>query len=259
LEKAIIAKSNEHPRYGYRQVTVMVRRDGHMLNGKRTQRVRRIEGLQVKKKQRKTRRLGESTGERRRATRPGEVWSWDFVTDMTQGGGRCRILTLIDEYTRQCLATHAAWSIRAVNVIEVVTKAIITNGQPQHLRSDNGPEFIVYAIKDWLTDLNIRTIYITPGSPWEQAHIENFHDKFRDECLNLELFGSLAAARIIVEQWRKEYNRQRPHSSLKNQTPDEFAAACNQRFQSSYALIPSQIASNRNITQTTNNPAELDF
>lgn len=259
MENAIVETSESYPRYGYRLVTAMLRREGHQVNEKRTQRVRRVEGLQVKKKQRKTRRLGESTGERRRAKRPGEVWSWDFVTDMTRSGCRFRMLTLIDEYTRQCLAIHPAWSIRAKDVIDVVTQAMKSYGQPEHLRSDNGPEFIAYAIKDWLADLNIRTIYITPGSPWEQAHIESFHDKFRDECLNRELFESLAVAKVIVEQWRKEYNQQRPHSSLSYQTPDEFAAICNRRFQSGYALLPSPIAEETRNRHTTNNLAELDF
>ena len=127
---------------------------------------------------------------------------------MPLNGCRFRILTLIDEYTRQCLAIHPEWSIRAKDVIEVVTQAMKSYLQPEHLRSDNGQEFIAYVIKDWLADLNIRTIYITPGSQWKQAHIESFHEKFRDECLNRELFESLAVAKIIVEQWRKEYNQQ---------------------------------------------------
>ena len=242
LEQETISKSKDHPRYGYRRITAVVRRDGYLVNAKRTQRVRRIEGLQVKKKQRKMRRLGESTAERRRATRPGEVWSWDFVTDMTRSGYRFGMLTLIDEYTRQCLAIYPAWSIRANDVIEVVTDGMKNYGQPEHLRSDNGPEFIAYAIKDWLADRNVKTIYISPGSPWEQAHIESFHDKFRDECLNSEFFESLAVAKVIDDQWRKEYNQQRPHSSLVYQTFDEFAAICNRGFQSGYALLRSPIA-----------------
>jgi transposase InsO family protein len=259
LENAIVAKSQDHPRYGYRRVTVMLRRDGHRVNEKRTQRVRRAEGLQVKKKQRRMRRLGESTGERRKARRPGEVWSWDFVHDMTEHGSRFRMLTLIDEYTRQCLAIHPGWSIRARDVIAIVSQTMKREGQPVCLRSDNGPEFIAYAVKDRLADLSVRTIYITPGSPWEQGHIESFHDKFKDECLNRELFGSLAAARVIVEQWRKEYNQQRPHSSLSYRTPDEFAEDCNRRLQSGCALLPSPIAKDRDINQPTNNPAALDF
>ena len=169
------------------------------------------------------------------------------------------MLTLIDEYTRQCLAVYPAWSIRANDVIELVTDAMKNYGQPEHLRSDNAPEFIAYAIKDWLEDLNVKTIYISPGSPWEQSHIESFHDKFRDECLNRELFESLAVAKVIVDQWRKEYNQQRPHSSLGYQTPDEFATICNRRFQSGYALLPSPIAEKERITNTTNTLAKLDF
>ena len=221
--------------------------------------MRRIEGLQAKKKQQKIRRLGESTAERRRATRPGEVWSRDVATDMTRSGYRFRMLTPIDKYTRQCLAIYPAWTIRANNVIEVVTDAMKNYGQPEHIRSDNGPEFIAYAIKVWLDDLNVKTIYISPVSPWEQAHIESFHDKFRDECLNSELFESLAVGKVIVDQWRKEYNQQRPHSSLGNQTPDGFAAICNRKFQSGYALLPSPIAEKERITHTTKNLAELDF
>ena len=132
-------------------------------------------------------------------------------------------------------------------------------GQAEHLRSDNEPEFIAYAIQDCLADLNVKTIYISSESPWKQAHIESFRDKFRDECLNWELFEILAVAEEIVDQWRKEYNQQRPHNSLGYQTPDEFAAICNRRFQSGYALLPSPIAEKERITYTTNTLAEPDF
>ena len=133
------------------------------------------------------------------------------------------MLTLLDEHTRECLAVHVDWSIRAVDVITVVEAAMARYGTPQHLRSDNGPEFIAYAIQDWLKEKNVRTIYITPGSPWENAYIESFHDKLRDECLNREIFGSLWEARVVIEQWRLYYNAERPHSSLGYQTPAEFA------------------------------------
>ena len=132
-------------------------------------------------------------------------------------------------------------------------------GQAEHLRSDNEPEFIAYAIKDWLEDLNVKTIYISLGSPWRQAHIESFRGKIRDECLNRELFESLVVEKVIVDQWKKEYHQQRPHSSLGYQTPDEFAAICNRRFQSGYALLPSPIVEKERITHTTKNLAELDF
>ena len=140
----------------------------------------------------------------------------------TEEGSSLRILTLIDEHTRQCLAMHVARSIRAVDVITVVEAAIARYGAPEHLRSDNGPEFIAYAVQDWLGASAIKTMYITPGAPWENGHIESFHDKLRDECLNREIFRNLAEARVIVESWRVEYNERRPHSALGYLTPDEY-------------------------------------
>jgi len=222
VRKEVIELSGKHPRYGYRRITALLRREGFEVNAKRIARIRREEGLKVSKKQRRMKRVGLSTSERRRATRPREVWSWDFVADQTENGSNFRILTLLDEHTRECLATHAAWSIRAVDVITVLEAAIARYGAPEHIRSDNGPEFIAYAIQDWLEKASIKTIYITPGSPWENGHIESFHDKLRDECLNRELFGTLAEAQVIVESWRMEYNDLRPHSSLGYLSPSEY-------------------------------------
>jgi len=224
MERRIGEMSRQHPRYGYRRVTAMLRREGEAINAKRVQRVRRAEGLQVRERQKRMKRVGESSSARQRAQAVNAVWSWDFVEDQTENGTRFRVLTLIDEYSRVCLATHAAWSIRAVDVITVVEAAMARHGRPGHIRSDNGPEFIAYAIRDWLRAKQVGTIYITPGSPWENAYIESFHDKLRDECLNRELFGSLLEARVILEQWRIEYNEERPHSSLGYRTPGEYAA-----------------------------------
>ena len=229
LQTQIIDLSQQHPRYGYRRVTALLRRGGKQVNAKRVQRVRRREGLQVRKKQRRMKRVGISTGQRQRAEHRNEVWSWDSVHDQTEMGSPFRILTLIDEYTKQALATHVAWSIRAVDAITVIEAAIERYGLPEHLRSDNGPEFIAYAIRDWMANNDIKTIYIKPGAPWEQPFIESFHDKLRDECLNREIFGSLLEARILIEQWRIEYNQRRPHSSLGYLTPAEFAEQ--QKFQ----------------------------
>jgi putative transposase len=249
MHGAIVKWSQGHPRYGYRRVTALLRREGHTVNSKRVQRVRRQEGLQVSRKQRKLRRLGLSTAERQRATHANHVWSWDFVEDQTENGTRFRVLTLLDEHTRECLAVHVDWSIRAVDVITVVEAAFARYGVPEHLRSDNGPEFIAYAIQDWLRDKNVKTIYITPGSPWENAYIESFHDKLRDECLNREIFGSLLEARVVIEQWRLEYNGWRPHSSLGYQTPAEFAGRTNtpSGLRSGYALPPSRRGTANNI------------
>jgi transposase InsO family protein len=258
VRQEIVELSQRHPRYGYRRITALLRREGFGVNAKRVQRVRRAEALQVRKRQRRMKRLGVSTSERQRAGQVNEVWSWDFVEDQTAQGSRFRILTLIDEHTRRCLATHAGWSIRAVDVITVVEAAFARYGRPRHLRSDNGPEFIAYVIQNWLKEQEVKTIYIKPGSPWENGHIESFHDKLRDECLNRELFGSLLEAQIILEQWRHEYNDERPHSSLGYQTPAEYArGASDAGPQSAYGLLASRIAQRR--TQTTNQPAELQL
>lgn len=235
LERAIVELSEKHPRYGYRRVTALLKREGRGVNAKRVQRVRRAEGLQVARKQKRVRRLGISSAERRRATRVNEVWSWDFVEEQTENGTRFRVLTLIDEYSRRCLVMMAGWSIRAVDVIRAVRGAMERYGKPGHIRSDNGPEFIANAIRDWLKEQGVGTIYIRPGSPWEQAYIESFHDKLRDECLNRELFGSLREAQVILEQWRREYNQARPHSSLGYLTPEEYTKEQSNQSDGGYA------------------------
>jgi putative transposase len=230
LERKIIALSEEHPRYGYRRITALMRRKGKPINAKRVQRVRRQAGLQIKERQRRTRRLGPTLVKRLRAQQANQVWSWDLLYDQTEHGRSLRILSLIDEYTKECLALQVGYSLRALDAIKVLEAAIARYGNPEYLRSDNGPEFIAKAIQDWTKEQRIGSIYITPGSPWEQAHVESFHDKLRDECLNRELFGSLAEARVILEQWRVEYNQVRPHSSLDYQTPQEFAARHNPKW-----------------------------
>lgn len=253
LRKEIVALSRQHPRYGYRRITALLRRDQWSVNPKRVQRVRRQEGFKVSKRQRKLRRVGQSTAVRQRAVRPNHVWSWDFVEDQTERGSKLRMLTLLDEYTRQCLAVHVAWSIRAVDVITVVEAAMERYGKPRHIRSDNGPEFIAYAIGDWLQENKIETISIRPGSPWENGHIESFHDKFRDECLNREIFGSLLEAKVLVEQWRIDYNTNRPHSSLRYQTPQEVA----ERWQTSLRASPCAPSASK--LRNINNRTELHF
>ena len=274
IRKEVLELSAKHPRYGYRRITALMRRDGFEVNVKRVARIRREEGIKVSKKQRRMKRLGISTAQRQQAERPGQVWSWDFVADQTENGSSFRILTLIDEHTRQCLAIHPAWSIRAVDVITVVEAAIARYGVPEHLRSDNGPEFIAYCIQDWLKAQEIKTLYIKPGSPWENGHIESFHDKLRDECLNRELFGNLHEARVILESWRVEYNERRPHSSLGYQTPNEYACRRTNRFDGGCAPPnPAPLAAagvrgelrinatrwQTNKNQNTKEPAELQL
>lgn len=231
-EQRILKLSRQHPRYGYRRITELLRREGLAVNGKRVQRVRRVAGLQVRRKQRRTRRLGPTTVERQRAERRHHVWTWDFIEDQTARGPRFRMLTLLDEHTRECLVIHVAWSIRAVEVIPVVAKAMSRHGAPEHMRSDNGSEFIASALRDWLEQQAVKTIYIRAGSPWENGYIESFHDKLRDECLNRELFGNPAEARVVIEQWRVQYNEERPHSSLGYPTAREFARQFDLRLRS---------------------------
>lgn len=254
--REIVALSEKHPRYGYRRITAMLDRaqPERRINAKAVQRVRSKEGLQVRRKQRRMKRLGLSTSERQRAQANNAVWSWDFVYDQTENGESFRVLTLIDEYNRRCLATHVGRSIKARDVITVVEAAFLRYGKPLHLRSDNGPEFIAYAIVDWLAASEVKTLYIKPGSPWENGHIESFHDKLRDECLNRELFGSLLEARVVIEQWRCEYNHQRPHSSLGYQTPEEYAALAANLLRSASSL-PPQVAGET--STTPKKPAEL--
>jgi putative transposase len=225
LEREIVKISEDKPRYGYRRVAALMRRSGKPINVKRVQRVRSRHGLQVRKKQRKTRRIEPNSIKRLRASKPNEVWSWDFVYDETANGQGMRILSVVDEYTRQCFSLRPRRSYRATDVIEVLDELILENGSPVYLRSDNGPEFIAYALQDHLAKQGINTHYIKPGSPWEQPYVESFHDKLRDELLNREIFYSLEEAKIILGSWRDEYNAERPHSSLNYQTPNEYAEA----------------------------------
>lgn len=259
----IVRLSRKHPRYGYRRITALLRREGCKINAKRVARVRRAEGLQVRKRQRRTRRVGPGQSQRQSATRRNQVWSWDFVMDQTESGGAFRILTLMDEHTRQCLAMHAAWSIRAQDVLTLLEAAMSRHGTPEHIRSDNGPEFVAYAIQDWLGAKQIKTLYIKPGSPWENGHIESFHDKLRDECLNREVFSSLAEARVIIEAWRQEYNERRPHSSLGYRTPAEEAARCQTALQPHLAPLEETCAAFDSVSKQpqTSNPRtpELHF
>jgi len=158
-----------------------------------------------------------------KAEYPNHVWSYDFVEDRTERGGKLRILAIIDEYTRECLAIRVAPSIPASAVVRVLEWLFLTRGVPKHIRSDNGPEFVARAVCHWLEESGCQTLFINPGSPWENGYIESFIDKLRDECLNREIFRNGGEAQVIVENWRQEYNNYRPHSSLDYLTPSEFA------------------------------------
>ena len=191
------------------------------MNHKRVERIWRSEGLKVPQKQPKRRRLWLNDGSciRLRPQFKDHVWSYDFVIDRTYDGRTFRILTIIDEYTRECLAILVKRSINSQDVIDQIFNLIIFRGIPEHIRSDNGPEFTAKAVRGWLNRLSVKTLFIEPGSPWENGYIESFNGKLRDELLNREIFTTLAEASVLIEQWRREYNQVRPHSSLGYRPP----------------------------------------
>jgi len=218
----------EHPRFGYRRIWALLRREGWRVNRKRIYRLWRGEGLKVPRKQRKTRHLGQSANgcARRRAEYQDHVWAWDFIHDRTRDGRPLKWLTLLDEYTREDLALEVGRRMRATDVIDVLVELFALRGVPKHIRSDNGPEFIAEVIRRWLAYAGVETLYIEPGSPWENGYAESFNSRFRDELLSREEFESVAEARASGTRYRLEYNHHRPHSALGYQTPAEFAAGC---------------------------------
>ncbi len=211
-------------RWGYRRAWVTLRRAGEQVNHKRVYRVWRKEGLSLAKRSRKKRPKPAGVVPCA-ATHLNHVWTYDFIHDACVDGRKLRMLTVVDEFTRECLAIEPARSLPAAKVIGVLSRLFAQHGAPEFLRSDNGPEFIAHQLKQWLAGTGPETIYIDPGSPWQNAYGESFNGKLRDECLNVETFTSLAEARVIIEQWRRDYNQERPHSSLGYQTPLEFKAA----------------------------------
>lgn len=220
--------ARKHPRYGCRRIHALLVREGWRVNRKRVHRLWREEGLQVRGRQRKRRRLGGSENgcTRKKAERKGHVWSYDFTLDQTEDGKRLKLMPIVDEYTRECLGVEVERSITAQDVIATLCYLFRVHGEPEYIRSDNGPEFIANAVRQWLSEAGVQTLYIEPGSPWENAYVESFNGKLEDELLGRELFTSLTEAKVLIEQYRLEYNHERPHSSLDYQTPAEFATSC---------------------------------
>jgi putative transposase len=222
LTDDIIALATRYGRYGYRRITALLNNDyGWRVNHKRVERIWRKEGLKVPKKQPKRGRLWLNNGSciRLRPEYKDHVWSYDFMIDRTDDGRAFKILNIIDEYSRECLVILIARRIRNQEVIDLLFQLFILRGIPEHIRSDNGPEFTARAVRRWLTQLGVKTLFIEPGSPWENGYIESFNGKLRDELLNREIFTTLEEARVLIEQWRREYNQVRPHSSLGYQPP----------------------------------------
>lgn len=213
--------ARQYPRYGYRRIQVFLARQGFEMSAERTYRLWRQAQLQVPRR-RPRRRIATGRPRPTPPTAANHVWAYDFVFDRCANGQQLKCLTVVDEWTRECLAIEVAGSIRSRHVIDVLARLVSTRGAPSHLRSDNGPEFVSRAILKWLTRSHIDTALIDPGKPWQNATNESFNDKFRDECLSLEWFRSRAEARVLIEAWRRHYNEVRPHSSLGYLTPREF-------------------------------------
>ena len=227
LTAAIIGYATQYGRYGYRRITALLHRDGWRVNHKRVERIWRQEGLKVPQKQPKRGRLWLTDGScmRLRPCWPNHVWSYDFVMARTHEGKAFRMLTIIDEYTRECLAIVVGRRINSHDVLYTLADLFIRRGIPAHIRSDNGSEFCAKAVRGWLGRLGVGTLFIEPGSPWENGYIESFNGKLRDELLNREIFYTVKEATILIEQWRRHYNGVRPHSALGYRPPAPEAIA----------------------------------
>jgi putative transposase len=205
-------------RYGYRRITAMLNSSGRgwQVNHKRVERIWRMEGLKVPKKQPRRGRLWLNDGSciRLRPEHKDHVWSYDFVMDRTENGRAFKILNIIDEYTRECLATMVDRKLKSEDVLDQLFNLFVFRGIPEHIRSDNGSEFTARAVRRWLGRMGVKTLFIEPGSPWENGYVESFNGKMRDELLDREIFTTLEEARVLITAWRKEYNQVRPHSSL---------------------------------------------
>ena len=226
LHNQVEVLSHKHPRLGYRKLVRLLRREGWQVGRKLVQRIRREHGLRVRRWTKRPRRRGRSTGTiPTRAERVNHVWTWDFISDRTDNGGKLRILSVLDEYSRECLALHVARQLTAADLIAVMERLVAQRGVPAHVRSDNGSEFVARTLQAWLAQRHVKTLSIEPGSPWQNGHVESFHGSLRDECLNRELMLSVTEARVVIKDYRRYYNEVRPHGGLGYRTPVQ---ACNE-------------------------------
>jgi putative transposase len=215
--------ANTHTRYGYRRATALLKQEGEVINPKRVYRLWRKAGFSLPRR-RPRKRVGTVSLRPLAPKQAGHVWAYDFVFDRCSNGQKLKMLTVVDEWTRECLAVEVEGRINSPRVIEVLEKLMSANGKPQYLRSDNGPEFVANRVKEWLKRSGVETAYIEGGKPWQNGLNESFNGKLRDECLNLEWFRNRVEAKVVIEQWRKHYNEKRPHSSLGYKTPAQFRA-----------------------------------
>ena len=222
LIKRIKELALKHPRFGYRRIWALLKRAGELINVKRVYRLWRELKLALPKRRPKKKRARPFTGIMPTALAANQIWTYDFVFDEAVSGRKLKMLTLIDEYTRECLEVEVDTSITSLKVRQILERVCLHRGFPKAIRSDNGSEFIGQAVGDWLQINGIRPIFIAPGKPWHNGKCESFNGKLRDECLSREWFGSLREARVVIESWRKFYNNERPHSALNYLTPIEF-------------------------------------
>ena len=221
LVARMVALATQYGRYGYRRVTAMLTEEGWRVNHKRVERLWKREGLKIPSKQPKQRRLWLHDGSciRLRPAHKDHVWSYDFMHERTHEGRAFRLLTILDEYTRECLAIDVDRQMNHQDVLDRLAELFVDRGVPEYIRSDNGAEFTARAVRDWLRAVGVKTLYIEPGSPWENGYIESFNGKLRDELLNGEIFDTLWEAKVLTERWRREYNQERPHRSLDYRPP----------------------------------------
>lgn len=218
----------KHPRYGYRRITIKLRERDWFINFKRVYRLWCQEGLKIHRKQHKKLYTGgsENACNRKRPEHYNHIWSYDFLTERLENGQRMKLLVVIDEFTRECLAIDVNCKIKGPDVVEVLRYLFAVRGYPEYIRSDNGPEFVSNAVQKWLENSGVDTLYVSPGSPWENGYVESFNSKLRDELLNRELFLHIDELRYVADRWRMDYNHYRPHSSLDYMAPAAFAAKC---------------------------------
>ena len=237
LRGDIVRLAGTYGRYGYRRITALLRAEGWVVNRKRVERIWREEGLKVPVKQPKRGRLYLNDGSciRLRPLYKNHVWSYDFIHDRLHSGKKIRMLTVIDEYTRKCLAIRVGFSLKSEDVLDVLSTLFITEGVPEYIRSDNGSEFTAKTTREWIGALGVKTAYIEPGSPWENGYNESFNGKLRDELLNTEIFYTLKEAQVLIEQWRRHYNEVRPHSSLGYRPPAPVAKIPEDKNRENYA------------------------
>jgi putative transposase len=223
LREELVALAQKHRRYGYRRITALLRREGKLVNHKRVFRLWQEQGLSLPRKRPRKRRTGEKAPLPLQARYRGQVWTYDFVFDRTENRAVLKMLVVLDEYTRECHCIRVGRRLGSEAVIGQLEQLFGQQGAPEHLRSDNGGEFIATKLRQWLESSGTQTVYIEPGHPWENGYAESFIGKLRDECLNEEVFWSEKHAQVVMEHWRREYNERRPHSALGYQTPAEMA------------------------------------